>query len=576
MTTRRQFLTSVGVGTLAAITGSPTFAAPLPRRKGSPPPFFTPIEPSGTDRLIVPKEFQCHVVVKWEDPLGSKSPLDGSPELFGFNCDFNAFFPIDALDGKSHPDEGLLWTNHEYPHPVFVSGFPAPPRDADEYDAWVAREKTAVEIMAEKLSVGGSVTHLKRAGGVWAPVVGSPFNRRFTAAYPDIKFSGPAAGQLTSGLGTLGNCSGGRTPWHTVLTCEENYADYNARGKFDFRWGDVPALKLDETKYGWVVEIDPFGKLEPRKLSALGRFKHENAACRPVAGKPFVVYMGDDEADQHLYKYVSAADWTGAGGRDEQRKLLEAGTLYAADMAAGKWIPLVLTPDAKKKIKASDGYKEAVLKDPTVKVESQADLLIHARLCAKALGATPLDRCEDCEVHPTDGSVYVAMTNNTKHGNLYGHIVRLAEAAGDAAAKTFTYEVFLAGGPQTGLASPDNLAFDTAGNLWVVCDVSSEKLAKPLQEGETPNAYATFKNNGLFVVPTAGDSIGQAFQFASGPVQAELTGPWFSDDGTTLFLSVQHPGEETADVNAPTSNWPGGNKGDKPRPSVVAITGFRA
>ena len=68
-----------------------------------------------------------------------------------------------------------------------------------------------------------------------------------------------------------------------------------------------------------------------------------------------------------------------------------------------------------------------------------------------------------------------------------------------------------------------------------------------------------------------GAKAGDAYQFASGPVEAELTGPYFTPDGNTLFMAVQHPGEETEDVASPTSTWP---DGDIPRPAVVAITGF--
>jgi secreted PhoX family phosphatase len=170
-------------------------------------------------------------------------------------------------------------------------------------------------------------------------------------------------------------------------------------------------------------------------------------------------------------------------------------------------------------------------------------------------------------VHPLDGSLYVALTNNLTHGNFYGQLVRLIEDRDDPEGTTFRFEVFLAGGPQCGLACPDNLIFDRKGNLWVATDISGAKLNKP--------PYASFANNGMFLVPTSGPAAGDAYQFASGPVECELTGPWFTENGDTLFLSVQHPGERSARYDAPTSRWPNGGD-DEPRSSVVAITGFPA
>jgi secreted PhoX family phosphatase len=175
-----------------------------------------------------------------------------------------------------------------------------------------------------------------------------------------------------------------------------------------------------------------------------------------------------------------------------------------------------------------------------------------------------MDRCEDIEVHPEDGTIYAALTNNDKHGNFHGQILRMYEAGGDAEATEFTFEVFAAGGPNTGFSSPDNLAFDRNNNLWMVTDISSSKLNKGI--------YETFKNNGMFVMSGVNDAIrGEPVQFASGPVECEMTGPAFTPDGRTLFLAVQHPGEESESVDNPSSTWP---DGDIPRPAVVAITGF--
>jgi secreted PhoX family phosphatase len=514
----------------------------------SAPSFFDRIPPSAEDRLILPKGYDWVAVASWDDPMGSVGPH--GPERFGFNNDFLCYFPIDTLSGGKNSKEGLLWANHEYPSPLFVSG----------YKRGSGLTKTADQVRAEQLCVGGSVVHVRRGRqGQWEHVANSPHNFRLTALYPQIPLSGPVAGIVPEGRGTLGNCSGGRTPWATVLSCEENYPDYNSlHDKYGHRWTDVEAI--DENQYGWVVEVNPFRKLPPRKLSALGRFKHENAALQIRSDdKRVVVYMGDDEADQHLYKFVSAGPYDPAATREASRELLTQGTLYAADFLAGKWLPLDLARSPK-------------LKDAGF--HTQADVLLDTRKAAKALGATPLDRCEDCEIHPLDGTLYVAMTNNSSHGNYHGQIVRLIEDGGAAGNESFAYEIYLAGGLESGLTCPDNLAFDHLGNLWVVCDISTDRLYMESDDKLKHGAYARFRNNGLHVVPTRGASAGEAFQFASAPVQAELTGPWFTEDRSTLFLSVQHPGEESKSLTELTSNWPSGKPGVQPRPAVVAITGF--
>src|SRR3712207_3005278 len=124
-------------------------------------------------------------------------------------------------------------------------------------------------------------------------------------------------------------------------------------------------------------------------------------------------------------------------------------------------------------------------------------------VCSSDLGkppiGTPMDRCEDIEV-AGDGTVYVALTNNFLHGNFYGQVLRITESNNDPEAEEFTFEVFAAGGPQTGFASPDNLAFDRNQNLWIVTDITTDKL--------NDGIYETFKNNGVFVMPAS--KIGRA------------------------------------------------------------------
>ncbi|MCO4754985.1 MAG: DUF839 domain-containing protein, partial [Bacteriovoracaceae bacterium] len=196
------------------------------------------------------------------------------------------------------------------------------------------------------------------------------------------------------------------------------------------------------------------------------------------------------------------------------------------------------------------------------KFKSQLDVMINTRAAAKLLGATPLDRPEDIEINPKTGDVFVALSNNKPKNNYHGQILKITESSSDHGSLKFSSSTYKTGGTEGGFSCPDNMVFDRNGNLWLTTDISGNSVGK--------GAYKGFGNNALFVIPASGKQAGQAIQVASAPVDAELTGPCFSPDQKTLFLSVQHPGETTKDLSNPTSTWPDGKK---PRPSVVAIQG---
>ncbi|QGJ69118.1 putative phosphatase [Planctomycetales bacterium 10988] len=559
---RRNFLTYVGVGSYAALCQPWTFSHASSNLNVEAPKIFEPIEASSVDDLLLPEGFSYNIIAKYGDKLGSTVPTDlpeecrlkelaGQPETFGYNNDFTVFFPIDALENGDATEEGLLWVNHEYPSGLFLNGFTKERWEKKEY-------KSKAEIFKEMSAVGGSILHLKKEkNGKWHLKPNSKYTRRVTAGYPDMEVTGPAKSLLDAKgtcFGTLANCSGGKTPWNTVLTCEENFEDYNSDDRsYNHNWKNKENPGIIEEHYGWIVEVDPFDELKPRKLTALGRFRHENAAMRwNGPERKLVVYMGDDKKDEHLYKFVTKDSFRPEDDRATQRNILSEGTLYAACLETGKWIALDF-----------DSNKETLL---AAGFNNQAEVLLDASKAACALGASKLDRPEDCEIHPHDGSLYVALTNNTDLGDFHGSIIQLVEKENNPEGTEFDFRIFLAGGPKSGLSCPDNLHFDPQGNMWVACDISSFNL----NEGD----YSPFKNNGVFVIPTFGPNAGTAYQFASGPVGAELTGTWFSDDYSTLFLSVQHPGENTESLDDLKSNWPSGKAGDRPVPAVVAITGF--
>ena len=107
------------------------------------------------------------------------------------------------------------------------------------------------------------------------------------------------------------------------------------------------------------------------------------------------------------------------------------------------------------------------------------------------------------------------------------------------------------------VSCPDNLCFDPQGRLWVCTDGME-------RSGETCD--------GIFLCPVEGDDRAVPRRFLRVPTGAECTGPSFTPDGRTLFVSIQHPGAHyEATLRDPRSTWPHGDKSRPPQPSVIAI-----
>ena len=593
---RRTFIRGIaaaGASTVAAasglvqIPGVPLFEADEAEAatKGggsagrSPFSAFTAIGPSSEDDVIVPEGFRTNVLIAWGDIFENEHET----LAFGFNNDFLAYFPLKGSQ------EGILFVNHEYPSPFFQHGFP-------EADPVVA--KTPAQVQVEQDAVGNSFLHVRRNRyGVWEVVNGSPYNRRVYGDRPEFDFTGPRAGDTSGPVigatanGSVGDCSGGITPWHTALACEENFAGYGedaAEGGYGWTQnGDstyAPDAEYDPVayaKYGWVCEHDPYDpQVRPRKHTALGRFRHENTAFRHEPGKKFVLYSGDDRANEGFYKFVSDRSFRpGRRHRAHNLQILESGTLYVARFE----------PEGRRRFAAAGDVTPINATSGTGTWVEVLDSELHdtATTLRARLGADEwdlhfaLNRPEDVEV-AENGTIYLALTNNSTVKDSHGSVRRLREAGNDPEAMSFKWEDFAAGGPPSGggqgFSSPDNLTFDSARNLWVVTDISSSRLNKP-------NEYEWHGNNAMFMVPTKGPNAGVAFRFASMPIESEGTGPYFTPDERTLFVCVQHPGEETpnrpgarfGDPGTYTSWWPEGNRTAgqdpaTPKPSIVVIT----
>lgn len=569
MWTRRQLL-----GSAAALCG---FVAT--RRVWAKSPLrFTPVAPSDEDAVIVPPGYRVDMVLGWGDPIGdaaaptaldrSKPTAMGQARVAGMGHDGLEVF---AIPGE--PDRLLVGLNHEFAE--LRTLFPGRGREPF----------TASEVELGLLAQGVSIFEISRRSGHWS-VVPSRRARRITGLTP-MALAGPAAGSrhlITAAdplgrrvLGTFANCATGKTPWGTLLTCEENVDDYflatspDARAmRYGLRERDVypwheghprfdGRIEPNEPhRFGWVVEIDPFDpEAAPVKRTALGRFKHETATVRRDPDGTIAVYMGDDEAFEHLYKFVA---------RDRHdpkaptRALLDHGTLYVARFDAGgrgEWLPLV--------------HRELDPKSPLgpeVGFADQAEVLVFARLAASALGATPLDRPEWLTLDPATQDVYAALTNNVARGmdgvpgvdaanpvanNVAGHILRCRDQS--ARATRFTWDVAIFGGKNPGgeavgsgdgFLCPDALRFGADGRLWIGTDA--------------PSATRQLSGLGHNALLCADLGAREVKRFLTAPRGAEVSGLMPTDDGTTLFVSIQHP----------SGQWPDGPD-SPPRSALIAI-----
>ncbi|WCE32138.1 PhoX family protein [Vibrio sp. SCSIO 43137] len=595
---RRNFLKNSGaagaVGFFATSPLSQAIAASAPAKSNL--LGFKAVPMSTADKVIVPQGYQADVLISWGDPI-----FAGAPEFsqsnnslaqekqFGDNNDGMTFFPISD-------NRAVLAVNNEYTNNEYLYAHQGKNISADD-----ARKSQAAH--------GVSVVELSKQNGKWVINPNGRLNRRITA-FTEMEMTGPARGhQLLktdadpSGmkiLGTMNNCANGETPWGTYLTCEENFNGYFGASS-DVNLGDTYAryglknkdrgyhwYKHDERfdmaknpnephRMGWVVEIDPMDpNSTPKKRSALGRFKHENAALTINGSGHAVVYLGDDERGEHLYKFVSKNKYV--PGSASNKDLLEEGTLYVAKFdgsmgeqkGKGEWLELTwgkngLTPE--------NGFPD------------QASVMIFARLAATQVGATTMDRPEWVSVHPDNNSVFCTLTNNKHRGvkesqalnaanprekNPYGHIIRWQPTNSDHTSNSFEWDIYvMAGNPEvhsSGLMagsdninkdnmfnSPDGIGFDRFGRLWIQTDGNYKNK----------DGFAGMGNNQMLC---SDPSTGEIRRFLTGPVASEITGLTFSPDYKTMFVGVQHPGEKLA-----ASHFPDGGK-SIPRSSVIAIT----
>jgi secreted PhoX family phosphatase len=652
---------------LAACATQP--AAGAPTGAGS----FDSIPPTNADTVSPPPGYRWRKLIAWGDALFENMPeqpnLDtmtrtDQERRFGQNNDMLALFAANyAFPPPTDQDHLILCANNESVSLELAYPSLAHPQNV-----------TPAQVEALIAAIGVSIVELRRDSAGWRSVrsraPGDGFNRRITAFTP-VRFSGAAArhpwivaaGEIVNAAepdrsngrapadavrcGTTANCAGGLTPWGTYLTAEENFDGlfFGRDADIDARRLAEPAYALDSTSfgypggggsiaplaprqfriaenpygpslYGWVTEIDPYDPHStPKKRTSLGRKKNECATTALTADGRVAVYTGDDQRDEHVYKFVTRGRFD-PNDRAANMDLLDEGQLYCAQFlenGEGRWLPI--------SVAAANAAAEAA--GSPIRFADEADVLMRVRDAARLMGATPMDRPEDVEAVRDGawrglGPVLIACTNNSERGfgrpgnprresdrpdtaqsNLAGHIVRIDEAGGDCGAEHFHWDVFAMGGDPDAealtaeirgggarayvstkvggvsknagarFACPDNMFIDSTHRVWITTDGSDSVF------GDC--------NDCILTAPLNAEGPRPIKRFMAGPVGAEVTGPLMAPDERAFFCSIQHPGANTVagvdysqlrwaeQPQKPPSSFPDG--GDSwPRSAVVVIT----
>jgi len=564
------------------------------------------------DEVIVPEGYVAEVFYRWGDPIsdGTTFKMDASNsaqdqlQQAGMHHDAIQFY---SLPRKGyHSDHGLLVMNHEYIDAQILHA------DGGIFDA--PENYTKEKARKEQYAHGVSVIEVRKIEDNWQIVRPSAYARRLHATTamaisgiasgsPLLKTTADPLGQEI--LGTLNNCANGMTPWGTYLTCEENFNGYfvlptdkglSKKQRHAFKryaikqsyygWHqhderfDASQHPNEPNRFGWVVEFDPYDPNSmPTKRTALGRFSHENVAINIGENGRVACYSGDDAQFEYVYKFISNKPWDGTQGA-HHGALLDEGVLHVArldDDGRGLWIPLIFGHE---NLTTEQGF------------DDQADILVHARLAADAVGATAMDRPEWVSIHPNTSDIFISMTNNSQRGNAgklaksaanprdnnqFGHIIKLVED--DATSTEFEWNVFALAGDEGGestikgdrYANPDGLMFDSRGVLWLQTDVSASKM--------NAGKFTQFGNNQMLAVDP---QTKETRRFLTGPVGCEITGVVMTPDLTTMWVNIQHPGDvpkalknqgvkkSPAKPNA-ASNWPDHQANGRPRSATVVI-----
>ena len=312
-------------------------------------------------------------------------------------------------------------------------------------------------------------------------------------------------GHFLSLAGTLRNCAGGKTPWHTWISCEETVqgAEYPYEMEHGFPF-EVPVTSSMEL-------------VEPVPLKDMGRFNREAVAIDPNSG---CVYQTEDRWDALFYRFIPhKPGFLHQGGKLQALKIRD---LERANTHNWRTPIHILFPWTYKPLPV--GGKLAVewvdLEDVTSPNDDLRKQGYQQHGAARFARSEGIWYGQDPDA-PSTGHVYFACTIGGRNGK--GQIWKYTPSPYEGTAREDSspgsLQLFVEPNNSKLLEGADNLTVAPWGDL-IVCE---DGVGEQYLVGVTPE--------------------GKLYRFArnAGNI-SEFAGATFSPDGTTLFVNVQHPG----------------------------------
>jgi secreted PhoX family phosphatase len=331
---------------------------------------------------------------------------------------------------------------------------------------------------------------------------------------------GEVVSARTSLNGTQMNCSGGRMPWGSWITCEETINGPDVGPDFT-GVSNVPLTK----RHGFIFEVPARGESDRQPITAAGRFAHEAVAFDPRRG---VLYLTEDNFGfpSGLYRYIPRRHPLDVG------RLVNQGRLQMLAVRGTPSADLAATQPANARYRVT--WVDIDDPDPTFPFTpgqpaptTNDQALNHVGDQGRAQGAAGFSRLEGAVYDR--GTIYFCSTQGG--GPAEPGPSDTVQGWGNGSGQIWAYDiaserlrlVFQSPGPDT-LDFPDNVTTSKRGTIILCEDNINDNFVRGLRANGTLWDIALNR-----LVSSTGAS----------RFNDEFAGATFDPDGHTLFVNIQ-------------------------------------